>query len=257
MREAHIGRLRAVFVFVPQDRPLPPPTMPSPRVLNPRAVPIAGTDGHLPAVPVHALTAGAIRTRLAGMQGWQPEIAGDGGTFGGREPAHAAVLVPLVQRPHGLQVLLTQRTDHLRDHAGQISFPGGRAEAEDSGPTGTALREAHEEVGLPHHCVDVIGCLPVYTTVTRFVVTPVVALVQPPFELALDSFEVAEAFEVPLDYLMNPAHHRRHLFEYDGGQRQFLSMPWHGPGADGQMKEFFIWGATAAMLRNLYRLLLP
>ena len=227
------------------------------RVLNPRAVPIAGTDAHLPAVPTHALTVAAVRGRLAAVAGWQPEIAGDGRAFSSREPSHAAVLVPLVLREQGLHVLLTQRTDHLRDHAGQISFPGGRAEPKDGGPTGTALREAHEEVGLPRHCVDVIGCMPVYTTVTCFAVTPVVALVQPLFDLALDSFEVAEAFEVPLDFLMNPAHHQRHVFEFEGGQRQFLSMPWHGTGTDGRAKEFFIWGATAAMLRNLYRLLLP
>ena len=231
--------------------------MSAPRVLNPRAVPVAGTDAHLPAVPAHALTADALRARLADVSGWLPEIPGDGRAFSAREPSHAAVLVPLVQRDQGLHVLLTQRTDHLRDHAGQISFPGGRAEPEDGGSTGTALREAHEEVGLPHHCVDVIGHMPVYTTVTSFVVTPVVALVQPPFDLVLDSFEVAEAFEVPLEFLMNPAHHRRHVFEFEGGQRQFLSMPWQGSGVDGQPKEYFIWGATAAMLRNLYRLLLP
>jgi hypothetical protein len=97
--------------------------------------------------------------------------------------------------------------------------------------------------------------MPTYTTVTHFVVTPVVGLVQPPFALALDTFEVAEAFEVPLQHLMNPAHHRRHVFSYAGGERQFLSMPWTGPGADGQPREYFIWGATAAMLRNLYRFL--
>ena len=97
--------------------------------------------------------------------------------------------------------------------------------------------------------------MPAYTTVTRFVVTPVVALLQPPFTLSLDTFEVAEAFEVPLSYLMNPAHHRRHVWTFDGGQRQFLSMPWRGPGADGVEREYFIWGATAAMLRNLYGLL--
>jgi 8-oxo-dGTP pyrophosphatase MutT (NUDIX family) len=230
--------------------------MPSPRVLNPRAVPISGTDAHLPAVPACQLTAAALRARLTNLVDWQPEIPGDGRVFSGREPSQAAVLVPLVQREQGLHVLLTQRTDHLRDHAGQISFPGGRAEPEDGGPTGTALREAHEEVGLPPHCVHVIGCMPVYTTVTSFVVTPVVALVQPPFELTLDSFEVAEAFEVPLAFLMNPAHHQRHVFAFEGGQRQFLSMPWQGTGSGGQPKEFFIWGATAAMLRNLYRLLL-
>jgi hypothetical protein len=92
--------------------------------------------------------------------------------------------------------------------------------------------------------------MPVYNTVTSFVVTPVVALVQPPFDLQLDGFEVAEAFEVPLAFLMNPAHHQRHVFTFDGGERQFLSMPWQGP-----QREYFIWGATAAMLRNLYRFL--
>ena len=97
-----------------------------------------------------------------------------------------------------------------------------------------------------------IGCLPMYRTVTAFDVTPVVALVRPGFTLALDTFEVAEAFEVPLAFLMNPAHHQRHVFEAEGQRREFLSMPW--PRADGQ-GDHFIWGATAAMLRNFYRLL--
>ncbi len=229
--------------------------MSPPRVLNPRAVPVAGTDAHLPAVDALRLTAAALRQRFAGPTDWQPEHAGDGGATAPRDATQAAVLVPLVERADGLQVLLTRRTDHLRDHAGQISFPGGRVEPTDSGPAATALREALEEVGLAHACVQVIGQMPVYTTVTRFVVTPVVALVQPPFDLALDSFEVAEAFEVPLHYLMNPANHRRHLFAVPGGERQFLSMPWHGAGADGIEREYYIWGATAAMLRNLYRFL--
>ena len=225
------------------------------RILNPRTIPVVGTDAHLPAVPADRLTPDALSQRLAQIGDWEPEHVGDGGLFGGREPAHAAVLVALVPRPHGLQVLLTRRTEHLRDHAGQISFPGGRAEPEDAGPAGTALREAEEEVGLSPDRVQVMGQMPVYTTVTGFVVTPVVALVQPPFTLALDAFEVAEAFEVPLAFLMNPAHHRRHVFSFDAGQRQFLSMPWQGPGADGIEREYFIWGATAAMLRNLYGLL--
>ena len=225
------------------------------RILNPHDVPVAGTDAHLPAVPAPALTAGELRRRFGQPETWVPELPGDGGLWAGREPAHAAVLVPLVQRGDTLHVLLTRRTDHLRDHAGQVSFPGGRREADDADPAATALREAEEEVGLPRERVEVIGQMPDYTTVTHFVVTPVVALVQPPFDLALDRFEVAEAFEVPLPFLMNPAHHRRHVFTFEGGQRQFLSMPWQGAGADGVSREYFIWGATAAMLRNLYRFL--
>lgn len=233
--------------------------MSPPRIADPKLVPVAGTDAHLPPVPHTRLNARALRERFTGPLVWQPEFTGDGRMGIAREPSHAAVLVPLVQREDrgdgGLHVLLTRRTDHLRDHAGQISFPGGRSEPEDGGPAATALREAEEEVGLPHTQVEVIGHMPTYTTVTSYVVTPVVALVQAPYSLALDSFEVAEAFEVPLSFLMNPAHHRRHVFSYEGGQRQFLSMPWEGEGMDGQRREYFIWGATAAMLRNLYRLL--
>ena len=219
-----------------------------------------GVDAHLPPVPAAHMRAEALRRRFTAAPVWQPEFSGDGRPFSDREPTHAAVLVALVQRPptsgdDGLHVLLTLRTEHLRDHAGQISFPGGRCEPQDAGPEATALREAEEEVGLPHAQVEVIGQLPSYTTVTSFVVTPVVALVQAPYALALDSFEVAEAFEVPLAWLMNPAHHRRHIFTYEGDQRHFLSMPWTGLRADGQPHEYFIWGATAAMLRNLYRFL--
>jgi hypothetical protein len=112
-----------------------------------------------------------------------------------------------------------------------------------------------KRLGLPRDAVDVIGQLPHYTTVTRYVVTPVVALVRPPFTLQLDAFEVAEAFEVPLGFLMTPAHHRRHEFELQGQRRQFLSMPWQGSDANGEPRTYFIWGATAAMLRNLYGLL--
>jgi len=225
-----------------------------PRILNPHSVPVVGSDVHLPAVVSSRLTADSLRSSFADPATWSPEIVGDGMV---RRPdaTAAAVLVPLVQRDNGLHVLLTQRAEHLRDHAGQISFPGGRTEPEDADPEATARREAEEEVGLPAEVVETIGRLPVYTTVTHFVVTPVVALVTPPFELKLDSFEVAEAFEVPLEFLMNPAHHRRHVFEFEGGQRQFLSMPWQGRSASGEAREFFIWGATAAMLRNLYRFL--
>jgi len=223
-----------------------------PRITDPRVVPVAGHDGHLEAVAPERLTPGALRERFAAPPPWTPEKLGDGGQFEGYERSAASVLVPLVERDDGLTLLLTQRTAHLRDHAGQISFPGGRAETTDADAIDTALREAEEEVGLARRHVEVIGALPVYRTVTNFDVTPVVALVRPSFDLKLDAHEVAEAFEVPLAFLMTPAHHRRHVFEFAGGRREFLSMPWPRPDGQG---EYFIWGATAAMLRNFYRLL--
>lgn len=225
--------------------------MSPPRIKDPHAIPVAGHDHHLDAVDPSRLTAEALRQQFREARGFTAPIRGDGGA-GDRPAAQAAVLVGLVQRDDGLQVLLTRRTEHLRDHAGQISFPGGRSEPEDGSPEATALREAEEEVGLPPACVEVLGRLPDYTTVTQFVVTPVVGLIRPPIALKLDAFEVAEAFEVPLAYLMTPAHHRRHVFQFDGGQRQFLSMPWRHAAHD---REYFIWGATAAMLRNLYHFL--
>ena len=115
-----------------------------------------------------------------------------------------------------------------------------------------ALREAEEEVGLARRHVEVIGTLPEYVTITHYAVTPVVALVRPPFELALDAHEVAEAFEGPLDFLMSPSHHQRHGVDMLGVRREFFSMPWPRPDGQG---DYFIWGATAAMLRNFYRFL--
>lgn len=221
-----------------------------PRITDPQAIPVIGVDDHLPPVPAERLQPDALRQRFASPPLWVPEIPGDGARFGQREPREASVLVPLVMHDEGLRVLLTQRTAHLRDHAGQISFPGGGAEVDDVDAVATALRETEEEVGLDRRHIEVIGALPTYATVTGYVVTPVVALVQPGFTLALDSFEVAEAFEVPLDFLMTPAHHRRHAFEMAGQRRQFLSMPWPGERRSGP--PYFIWGATAAMLRNLY-----
>jgi 8-oxo-dGTP pyrophosphatase MutT (NUDIX family) len=130
--------------------------------------------------------------------------------------------------------------------------PADASSKDDADAVATALREAEEEVGLPRDTVEIIGQLPHYTTVTRYVVTPVVALVRPPFTLQLDAFEVAEAFEVPLSFLMTPAHHRRHEFDLQGQRRQFLSMPWQDLDPHGAPRSYFIWGATAAMLRNLY-----
>lgn len=227
-----------------------------PRITQPQQVPVLGTDGHLPPVPAAAMTPAALRQRFASPPAWAPEIEGDGRRFNlERAPTPASVLVPLVMRGDGLHVLLTRRTDHLHDHAGQISFPGGRADPEDADAVATALRETEEEVGVGREHIDVIGSLPHYSTVTSYIVTPVVGLVRPDFTLALDSFEVAEAFEVPLSFLMTPAHHRRHEIELGGQLRRFLSMPWQAADAQGQPRDYFIWGATAAMLRNFYRFL--
>jgi len=218
-------------------------------------VPVSGADHHLPALGDARLDEAVLRQQLAQAHAWTPELSGDGRWGSGRAPASAAVLVPLVRREHGLTVLLTRRTEHLRHHGGQISFPGGRSEPDDADSGATAMREAQEELGLQPSLVELIGQLPAYTTVTHYVVTPVVGLVRTPLSLAPDPGEVAEVFEVPLAFLMNPAHHQRHVFEFDGGERQFLSMPWTGAGADGVRREYFIWGATAAMLRNFYSLL--
>ncbi len=220
---------------------------------NPQELPVLGIDDHLPAIGRAHLAPAALRARFLAPPVWTPEIKGES-RFNDREPVHAAVLVPLVQR-NELTVLLTQRTDHLTHHPGQISFPGGRAEADDADAAATALREAHEEIGLEAAQVEVLGAMPTYTTGTGFIVTPVVALVQPDTALRVDPFEVAAVFEVPLAFLMNPANHRRHAFEVAGVRREFLSMPWQGADDRGRPERFFIWGATAGMLRNLYRLL--
>ncbi len=221
-----------------------------PRITNPQLIPVHSVDAHLPAVPAERLQPQALREHFAARPGWVAEIPGDGTRFNpDAGTAAAAVLVPLVMRERGLQVLLTRRTEHLRSHAGQVSFPGGRVEAQDADAIATALRETDEEVGLARRHIEVIGALPAYSTVTGFVVTPVVALVAPGFVLQIDAVEVAEAFEVPLAFLMQPRNHRRHLFDAAGQQRQFLSMVWQDAG---RSEPHFIWGATAAMLRNLY-----
>ena len=224
-----------------------------PPAFDPESLPVLGADSHLPAVPAASIVADAVRRRFVAPPAWQPEIKVER-RFIEREDTSASVLVPLVLRDE-LTVLLTQRTDHLNDHPGQISFPGGRAEQNDADPVATALREAHEEIGHEPFEVEVLGSLPTYTTSTGFIVTPVVGLVQPQASLRPDPFEVAEVFEVPLAWLMNPANHQRHAFEFRGATREFFSIPWQASDASGAMRRYFIWGATAAMLRNLYRFL--
>lgn len=156
----------------------------------------------------------------------------------------AAVLVPVVVREDGPTLLLTRRTDHLHDHPGQISFPGGRVDAEDASPVATALREAAEEIGLAPEQVQILGQLPLYRTGTGFEVTPVVGLVSPPLDLTLDAFEVAEAFEVPLSFLLDTRNHHRHSVEVRGRRREYWAMPYY---------DYYIWGATAGMIVTLGR----
>ena len=158
----------------------------------------------------------------------------------------AAVLFPLVCRPEGVSVLLTLRSAHLKDHPGQISFPGGRREPEDTGPHQTALREAREEVGLDPAQVQLFGCLPEYRTSTGFRVTPVVGALRPPLALVPDPFEVAEIFEVPLAFLLDPANRQRHRVMWQGREREYFALPYG---------KYFIWGATAGMILSLASLL--
>ena len=218
---------------------------------DPRTVPVVGVDAHLPAVAAEHLHAQALRERFANPPTWAPEVLAEK-RFSNRMPAHAAVLIPIVQREQPM-VLLTERTHHLSTHSGQIAFPGGKTD-DDEHAAATALREAHEEVGLEPHHVEVLGHLPVYVTGTAFIITPVVALVQPSFTLTPNAHEVADVFEVPLAFLMDPAQHHRHALEWEDQRREWFSMPYIDIQAPGQ-PERFIWGATAGMLRNFYRFL--
>lgn len=156
---------------------------------------------------------------------------------------HAAVLVALIERAHGLNVILTRRSNDLPTHAGQIAFPGGRCEESDADVGATALREASEEVGLDPAMVTLLGMSDAYETVTRFAVTPVIGLVSKHAVLTPDPREVAEIFEVPLAFLMDPANHQPQERSHDGVSRRFYAMPYG---------EYYVWGATAGMLRALY-----
>lgn len=230
-------------------------TKPLPK-FDPRSIPVLGIDDHLEGVALDRLTPEALRGRFLHPPDWTPEHSVEK-RFENRLPAAAAVLVPLVMRQE-LTLLLTERSTRLSTHSGQVAFPGGRTDDSDVDAVDTALREATEEIGLPRDHVEVLGTLPIYVTGTAYIITPVVALVKPGFVLQPNPDEVADVFEVPLRYLMNPAHHRRHEFEFDGVTRQWLSMPYVDRGSiteGADAKERYIWGATAGMLRNLYRFL--
>jgi len=214
---------------------------------DPKILPIESLAGEA-AVLAEELSVERLRERFANPPHWMPETieerllrVRDG------KPTPAAVLMPLVQREHGLALLLTQRTAHLTDHAGQVSLPGGRAEAEDASSIETALRETEEEIGLSRRHIEVLGTLPDHFTGTGYRITPVVGLAHPPFELQADPFEVEEIFEVPLAFLMDGMNHQVRSVELPGAEkRTFYTMPYD---------RFFIWGATAAMLRNLFHFL--
>lgn len=162
------------------------------------------------------------------------------------EPKPAAVLVPLVPRADGLNLLLTERQPHLRRHAGQIAFPGGRIDDTDADAVAAALRETEEETGIAPSFVEPIGFLDTYLTSTNYRVVPVVGVLRPGFTVTPQEAEVKDVFEVPLGFLMNPAHHERHSRDWQGQTRYYYAMPWQGR---------YIWGATAGMIRNLYRLM--
>lgn len=199
-----------------------------------------------PDTPI-VLDAAELRRRLASAAPVEM-LYGDQGIDAERAASRrpASVLVPIVTRDAALTVLLTRRTAHLRDHSGQIAFPGGRAEAGDANAEATALREAEEEIGLERARVEVLARLSDYHTRTGFRVTPVVGLLAPPLELRLDAQEVDEAFEVPLAFVLDPANHQRHQREFEGRWVPFYAIAY---------RDYYIWGATAGMLVNLYRML--
>jgi 8-oxo-dGTP pyrophosphatase MutT (NUDIX family) len=218
---------------------------------DPLMLPVDAVAGES-ALATERMSATWLRQRFAQQPDWHPEHI-DSQTLQrmtqlqSKPVTPASVLIPIVMHEQQPTLLFTQRAAHLTDHAGQVSFPGGRMEESDASPVETALREAEEEIGLARSQVEVIGSLPEYFTGTGYRVTPVVCLVNPPVSLRADPDEVAEIFEVPLAFLMDGLNHQLRSFDLpDGYRRTFYAMPY---------ERFFIWGATAAMLRNLFHFL--
>ena len=186
-----------------------------------------------------------LRRRLATRSPLEFAVYGDDGA-GRSGTTAAAVLIPVIAQAQGLTVLFTQRTQHLKSHSGQVSFPGGRAEPGDASAEFTALREAQEEIGLALERVEILGRLPEYHTRTGFRVTPIIGLIQPPLELTPDPREVESVFEVPLSFLLDPANRQRRTRELQGRSVGFYVFEYQG---------HMIWGATAGMLVNLHKML--
>ncbi len=205
----------------------------------------------LPGLPAECLRLDYIRGAFQRPVDWQVEpLFTDSfspGVLGPSGARRAAVLMPLVQREHGLHVVFTRRAEHLHDHAGQISFPGGRIEPGDRDPIAAALRETHEEIGVDDRFVRIIGVQPSFLTSTHFVMTPIIGELLPGFTIQSDGQEVAEVLEVPLRVLLDPAQHRLHEVRLPGGGgRCYFSITW---------QSYFIWGATAVLIRNFYHYL--
>lgn len=197
-----------------------------------------------------SFVAGRLRSEPPGFTEPRSDLKGDHAfdpddpMWAGRPPPRpAAVLVPVVTHPEGATFLLTERAAHLRSHSGQIAFPGGRVDPEDRSPIDAALREAEEEIGLDRSWVQPLGYLDAYLSGSNFFVLPVVAAVQPGFRLTINADEVADAFEVPVSFLMDEANHAIHSREWNGAMRRYYAMPF---------ADRYIWGVTAGILRNMY-----
>ena len=213
----------------------------------------------LAAIAPAQLTANELGLAFSLNLAWQPELTGDHFRLSQKPLRLAAVMIALIEsnsEQGQLDLLLTRRANTLREHSGQIAFPGGRIDESDIDDKAAALREAFEEIGLQPSNVRVLGRLPQYVTGSGFDISPVVGLVEGPYEPVLSEAEVSEVFRVPLTFLMNPANHRHHRMEIPAtnsspqGERVFYSMPY-----EKNAENYFIWGATAAMLRNFYRML--
>ncbi len=217
-------------------------------MFDPKLAEYLPTAEALPAVPAQRLAVDSMRCRFVQPPRWQPETLRETGSLrGGATPA--AVLLAVVPRPEPT-IVLTVRSAHLPVHAGQIAFPGGKIDAQDSHAVEAALREAHEEIGLSPSCVEVLGELPAFFTGTGFSVTPVIGLVPTDVVFRPNPGEVEQVFEVPLAFLLDPDNHRRQQVEFQGAMRQWYAMPYVRNG-----QEFYIWGVTAGILRNFYHFL--